>query len=246
MIPHRELMARVETRVSDGKVLKLINSFLTQGVMEGMETWIPEEGSPQGAVISPLLSNLYLDPLDHLMAEVGFEMVRYADDLVIMCGSKAEAEEALRRLQHWTAEAGLSLHPEKTRIVDTGQGEGFDFLGYHFAKGKKWPRRKSLGKIKETVRLKTGRSNGQSLKQIISEVNRSLKGWFEYFKHSNSYIFVALDQWTRVRLRSILRRRQKRRGRGRGRDHQRWPNAFFIEQGLFSLVQAYKSISRSS
>lgn len=245
-IPHRELMERVETRVADGKVLKLIKSFLTQGVMEAMETWIPEEGSPQGAVISPLLSNLYLDPLDHLMAETGFEMVRYADDLVIMCGSKAEAEEALDRLQQWTAKAGLGLHPEKTRIVDTGQGEGFDFLGYHFASGKKWPRRKSLSKIKDTIRLKTGRSSGQSLKQIISEVNRSLKGWFEYFKHSNSYIFVALDRWTRVRLRSILRRRQKRRGRGRGRDHQRWTNAFFIEQGLFSLAQAYESISRSS
>ena len=245
-IPHRQLMERVETRVADGKVLKLIDSFLTQGVMEGMETWIPEEGSPQGAVISPLLSNLYLDPLDHLMAETGFEMVRYADDLVIMCRSKAEAAEALARLQQWTAEVGLSLHPEKTRIVSVDEGEGFDFLGYHFTGDKREPRRKSLNKIKDTIRSKTGRSNGQSLKEIISDVNRSLKGWFEYFKHSHYYTFTSLDGWTRMRLRSILRKRYGGKGCGQGWDHLRWPNAFFIEQGLFSLTQAYESISQSS
>jgi len=245
-IPHRRLMERVEDKVADGKVLELINSFLTQGVMEGVKTWIPEQGSPQGAVISPLLSNLYLNPLDHEMAKARYEMVRYADDLVIMCGSKTEAEEALIRLQEWTTEVGLSLHPEKTRIVAYGQGEGFDFLGYRFIQGKKYPRRKSLKKIKDTVRSKTGRNNGDSLKQIISELNRSLRGWFEYFKHSNNYTFKSLDGWIRMRLRSILRRRHKGKGRGRGRDHQRWTNAFFIEQGLFSLAQARASICQSS
>jgi RNA-directed DNA polymerase len=245
-IPHRKLMERVETRVVDGKVLKLISSFLTQGVMEGMETRIPEEGSPQGAVISPLLSNLYLDPLDHLMAETGFEMVRYADDLVIMCESKAEAEEALCRLQQWTAEAGLSLHPEKTRIVSVDEGEGFEFLGYRFTRDKREPRRKSLNKIKDTIRSKTGRSNGQSLKEIILDVNRSLKGWFEYFKHSHYYTFTSLDGWIRMRLRSILRNRHGGKGCGQGWDHLRWTNAYFIEQGLFSLTQAYESISQSS
>jgi len=245
-IPHRRLMERVQDKVADGKVLELINSFLTQGVMEGVKTWIPEQGSPQGAVISPLLSNLYLDPLDQEMVKARYEMVRYADDLVIMCGSKAEAEEALIRLQEWTTEVGLSLHPEKTRIVAYGQGEGFEFLGYHFIQGKKYPRRKSLKKIKDTVRSKTGRNNGHSLKQIISELNRSLRGWFEYFKHSNNYTFKSLDGWIRMRLRSILRRRHKGKGRGRGRDHQRWTNAFFIEQGLFSLAQARAEISQSS
>jgi RNA-directed DNA polymerase len=245
-IPHAALMDRVKEKVADGRVLGLLQAFLTQKVMETAEGWTPEEGTPQGAVISPLLSNLYLDPLDHRLAQAGIEMVRYADDFVILCRSEAEARAALAEVQAWTASAGLQLHPTKTRIVDTRQPGGFDFLGYHFERGSRWPRAKSLKKFKDTVRAKTRRTHGQSLQAIITNLNRTLRGWFEYYKHSHRYTFERLDRWMRMRLRSILRRRQGHRGRGRGADHQRWPNAFFTELGLLSLATAQATACQSS
>src|SRR5882724_703546 len=127
--------------------------------MEGMKLWQPEAGTPQGAVISPLLSNIYLNPMDHLMAAKGFEMVRYADDFVIMCRSEAEAQQALALVQQWTVGAGLTLHPEKTRIVDATQPGGFDFLGYHFERGYRWPRTKSRQKLKDKIRELTPRTS---------------------------------------------------------------------------------------
>lgn len=238
-IPHGWMMRSVEEKISDGRVLELLKAYLKQEVMDGMERWSPEEGTPQGAIISPLLSNIYLDPLDKKMAQQGYRMVRYADDYVVLCRTEAEAEEALREVQQWTAQAGLTLHPSKTRIVNASQSGGFDFLGYHFERGKKWPRRKSLDKFKDTIRRKTRRTNGQSLACIIEEVNQTLDGWFGYFKHSHRYTFERIDSWVRTRLRSILRKRQGKRGRGRGSDHQRWKNAFFREHGLRSLVLAH-------
>jgi RNA-directed DNA polymerase len=198
----------------------------------------PETGTPQGAVVSPLLANIYLNPLDHLMAARGWEMVRYADDFVILCRTQAEAKEALREVEQWTQGAELILHPTKTRIVNAAD-DGFDFLGYHFERGKHWPRKKSLQKLKETIRVETRRNNGQSLTRIIERVNRTLRGWYEYFKHSNRWTFKPLDKWIRMRLRSILRRRLGKRGRGRGSDHQRWPNAYFDALGLFNLEAAH-------
>lgn len=245
-IPRQGLLARIEAKVSDGRVLDLVRAFLDQEVMAGMEHWTPEEGTPQGAVISPLLSNIYLDPLDHLMADEGYEMVRYADDFVILCRSREEAEGALSKVGSWTAAAGLQLHPDKTRIVDATQRGGFDFLGYHFERGYRWPRPKSLKKHKDTIRLHTKRANGLSLQEIIRRVNAVRRGWFEYFKHSHWTTFEPLDQWVRMRLRSLLRHRQGRRGRGRGQDHHRWPNAFFAEHGLFSYVTAYAQVHQSS
>ena len=114
-IPHQGLLARIAAKVSDGRILDLVGAFLDQKVMAGMEHWTPEEGTPQGAVISPLLSNIYLDPLDHQMAEQGYEMVRYADDFVVLCRSREQAERALAEVESWTAGAGLRLHPDKTR-----------------------------------------------------------------------------------------------------------------------------------
>jgi len=244
-IPHAELMACVQLRIADGRVLELIESFLKQGIMEAMQSWTPERGSPQGAVVSPLLSNIYLNPLDQTMAVAGFEMVRYADDLVILCRSKNEAEQAMAEIEKWTAQAKLQLHPEKTRIVDATQAGGFDFLGYHFERGYKWPRKKSLKKMKDTIRAKTKRTNGNSLKQIISQVNQTTKGWFEYFKHSHKAVFRDVDSWIRMRLRSILRKRQGKQGRARGADHHQWPNAFFTAQGLFSLAVTHARICQS-
>jgi RNA-directed DNA polymerase len=238
-IPRPALMERVKAKVADGRVLTLLEAFLSQGVLEEMNFWTPEAGTPQGGVVSPLLSNIYLDALDHEMAASGFEMVRYADDFVVLCRTEGEAQQALEQVRQWTAGAGLTLHPVKTRIVDATQPGGFDFLGYHFERGLRWPRAKSQKKFRDAIRAKTRRTAGRSLQAIIVDLNRTLVGWFEYFQHSHNTTFPTLDGWMRMRLRSILRRWRGKPGRGRGSDHQRWPNAYFAERGLFSLVTAY-------
>jgi RNA-directed DNA polymerase len=237
-IPHDRLLARLKEKIADGSVLSLIESFLKASIMDGLEEWTPEAGAPQGAVLSPLLSNVYLDPLDHLAARSGLEMVRYADDFVILCRTPEEASRALELVRQWVSANGLALHPTKTKVVDA-RTEGFDFLGYHFRGAKHWPRETSVAKLKDTIRAKTKRTNGTSLSAIIGSLNPILGGWFEYFKHHRGWCLGRLDGWIRGRLRSLLRKRSQRRGRGRGPDHQRWPNAFFAKQGLFSLAEAH-------
>lgn len=240
-IPHGRLMACVKERIADGRVLALIQSYLEQGVMDGLSyDEAGEEGTPQGAVISPLLANLYLNPLDHLLADSGLEMVRYADDFVILCRSREAAEAALLRVQTWVRENGLTLHPEKTRIVDATQAGGFDFLGYHFERGYRWPRKKSQDKLKSRIcELTPRRTCGGSLDLCIIHLNEVLRGWYGFFKSSHWTTFTRLDQFVRGRLRSILRHRDNRRGRGRGKDHLKWPILYFIKRGLFSLRQAH-------
>ncbi len=245
-IPHSPLVKRVAEKVSDGRVLGLIEKFLKQGVMDGLTLWTPEKGTPQGAVISPLLSNIYLDPLDHLMAARGWRMVRYADDFVILCRTAEESREAMEALRQWVHDNGLALHPEKTRMVDMNEaGNGFDFLGYRFQTSRRtgevrhWPAQKSIRKFKDKIRAHTHRCNGHGLPEIISRVNATVRGWFGYFKHSNRPTYDPLDGWIRMRLRSILRRRYGLRGCGRGRDHNRWTNAYFRQLGLFSLDDAF-------
>jgi len=244
-IPQDKLMEAVAEHISDGPLLELIQKFLKQGVMEKGKGWQPtERGTPQGAVVSPLLANIYLNPLDHVMAKAGKEMVRYADDFVILCQSEKEALEILEQLRQWVDKAGLVLHPNKTRIVDATQKGGFDFLGYHFERGHRWPRKKSLEKFRESIREKTGRLRPGSMEGIVGEVNRTLRGWFEYFKHSVKNVFETEDRWVRGRLRAIERKRHKLQGRARGRDHQRWPNAYFTHLGLISLALARRNASR--
>jgi RNA-directed DNA polymerase len=240
-IPKARLMTRVEEHIADGRVLALIRSYLEQGVMDDLRyAEAGEDGTPQGSVISPLLANIYLNPLDHLMAESGCEMVRYADDFVILCRSRETAEAALARVQTWVAENGLKLHPEKTRIVDATQRGGFDFLGYHFERGYRWPRKKSMDKVERRIReLTPRRTCGCSLEQCIASLNEVLQGWYGYFKHSHKTVFADVDSYVRGRLRSILRNREGRRGRGRGTDHQKWRNHYFAKLGLFSLMQAH-------
>ena len=238
-IPQDQLLEAVSEHISDGQVLELIEQMLKKGVMERLKGWQPTEtGTPQGAVISPLLANIYLNPLDHWMAQRGMEMIRYADDFVILCSTQKEAEEALEQVRAWMEKAGLTLHPTKTRIVDATQAGGFDFLGYHFERGYRWPRQKSLEKFKERIREKTPRLRPGGMLTIVQDINRTLKGWFGYFKHSHWTTFKPLDGWIRQRLRSILRKRHKGSGRARGVDHQRWPNAYFVELGLISLASA--------
>jgi len=251
-IPHDKLMELVERKIADGRVLKLIRAYLDQDVVGDMGKWTPETGTPQGAVISPLLANLYLDPLDHLMAERGFEMVRYADDLVILCKDEHEAQQALQTLQQWVEQAGLRLHPEKTRVANLNEPrEGFDFLGYRFQRTdrghiSKWPRKKSVRNFRNKVRAMTRRrTSGQSMECIITKLNPLVRGFFEYFKHSASPSLQALDSWIRGRLRSILRNRNHRRGRACGHDHQRWPTAYFGELGLFCMTEARAQLCQS-
>lgn len=242
-IPHDRLMQRVEERVSDGRILALLRSWLKQDIMRDTERWTPVQGSPQGAVISPLLANIYLHPLDELMAARGYRMVRYADDFVVLCRSREEAEAALAEIRAWVAANGLRLHPNKTHVGDCRQrGEGFEFLGYRFEAGRRFVRKKSLDRFKDSIRAKTRRTRGQALARIVADLNPLLRGWFAYFKHAHHGIYRRLDQFIRRRLRALLRKQTRRRS-GSGRtpaDHQRWPNAFFAEAGLLELHTAWQ------
>ena len=244
-INKQRLMAEVAKEIADGSLLDLIQQFLEQDVMDGMKRWQPERGTPQGAVISPLLANIYLHPVDVAMTERGYKLVRYADDMVILCETREEAERALELLTELLNGRELRLHPVKTRLVDATVRPGFDFLGYRFFGNRRYPRPKSTMKLHESIREKTLRTNGDSLEVIIKSVNATLRGWYEYFKHSSRGPFPRIDAWVRMRLRSILRKRSKRHGRGAGLDHFRWPNAFFQQHGLFSLTEAHALLRQS-
>ncbi len=239
-IPHDRLMALVAGSISDSRVLALIDGFLQQEIIADVARWQPTTGTPQGAVLSPLLANLYLHPLDLLMEQSGYRMVRYADDFVILCATEAEATAALRQVTAWVKANGLTLHPDKTRIGDSRQpGQGFDFLGYRFEAGRRFVRAKSLTAFKDKVRDKTIRSRGDSLGRIIADLNPLLRGWFGYFKHARPRLFRTLDGFIRRRLRALLRKQQRRPSMGRSEaDHQTWTNAFFADQGLFTLQTA--------
>lgn len=244
-IDHEVLMEEVEKEVSDGRVLDLIRSYLKQSITDELKMWEPEGGTPQGAVISPLLANVYLHPIDEAMRARGYQVVRYADDLVILCRSKAEAQEALTYLRKLLEERKLRLNTEKTHIVDATQKGGFDFLGYHFERGYRWPRKKSDKKLRDAIKAKTKRTNGNHMQCIIAQINPILRGWFNYFKHSHKNTFPGVDGWVRMRLRSILRKRRGGKGRGRGQDHNRWPNAYFQESGLLTITEAHTFLCQS-
>jgi RNA-directed DNA polymerase len=249
-IPHRSLMNEVAKRIADGRVLDLIEAYLHQGVLEGMKLWMPERGTPQGAVISPLLANVYLHPVDTVMRQAGFRLVRYADDMVVLCRTKEEAEAALVKLGELLEGRGLQLHPDKTRLAHLMERPGFQFLGYVFYGKYRDPRPSSQDKLRASLRDKTKRNSGHSFKDIISSLNASLRGWYNYFKFcsAGSRAWIKLDAWVRFRLRSILDKRRKvgrSNRRGRGHAHYRWPNAYFTEHGLFSLVSAVKLVRQS-
>jgi len=247
-IPHEELMKQVREKVSDGKVLELIEKFLNQEIMEGLSKWTPINGTPQGAVLSPLLANIYLHPLDKEMTDAGFCITRYADDFVILCRNQEEAEEALAKVQKWVGAKGLKLHPDKTKVGNCiEEGKGFEFLGYRFESGKRYVRKKSMKKLYDKVREKTKRRAGKSLQKIIGELNPTLRGWFEYFKHADKFTFRKIDGFIRRRLRSLLYYQKTKRsifGKSHAL-HKMWTNAFFAEQGLFTLQRAFEIASQS-
>ena len=241
------LIERISERISDGRLLELIEAFLHQDIVKGMQRWTPTGGTPQGAVISPLLANIYLHPLDCRIKQKGYRMVRYADDFVVLCQTAEQAQAALQEVRSWIEQKGLSLNADKTHVGDCRQqGQGFEFLGYRFEAGRRWVRHKSLKALRERIRTRTKRTRGDSLATIIAELNPMLRGWFNYFKHAHRMTFSAADGFTRRRLRAILRKQEKRPGLGKCLDdHKRWPKVFFADMGLFTMTEAHALASQS-
>ena len=227
-IPHEKLMQAVQERVSDQAVLKLLRAMLRAGVMEDGQVRRPVTGSPQGGVISPLMCNVYLHQIDRAwdVRQHGV-LVRFADDVVVMCTSRRQAEAALERLRHLLAELGLEPKESKTRIVhlEVG-GEGVDFLGFHHRlvrawarTGSKqitflarWPANKAMQHARDRIRQLTDRSRLLlSVEWIVRDINRFLRGWAEYFKYGNSARhFDKIRYYAKMRLAIVLRKRHKR------------------------------------
>lgn len=252
-IDQSRLLARVRERIADGRVLDLVEAFLRQGVMEGTARWTPETGVPQGAVVSPLLANILLDGLDWTLAGQGVRFVRYADDFVLLCRDREEAERALALAADWLGANGLELHPEKTRVVDMSAPDAqFEFLGYRFkrhvgrdGRGRilRLVARKSRRRLADRLRELLPRTCGVGLATLVGRLNPVLRGWYGYFRQCYRTALAEVDRMVRRRLRRILRKwNGKPRGSGRcADDHDRWPNAFFRELGLLSLVDAQAS-----
>ncbi|TDG03383.1 hypothetical protein E1N52_35140 [Paraburkholderia guartelaensis] len=215
-------------------------TFLKQDIMEDMTRWTPTSGSPQRAVISPLLANLYLHELEVGMRQAGLVMVRYAHDAVVLCRTRQEAVAALTRMRASVDAIGLTLHPDKTHVGDCRlEGHGFEFPGYRFEAVQRWVSKKSLIGLRDKIRALTQRHRGDSIEIIIASLNPTLRGWFDYFQHAPRYTFSSVDGFVRRRVRAILRRQLHRPGQGRClRDHTRWPNAFFADLGLFTMWRA--------
>jgi RNA-directed DNA polymerase len=228
----------------------LIDLFLRQKVVSEQAQWQPEEGTPQGAVLSPLLANVYLHPLDVLMRERGVVMVRYADDFVVLCQNAEQAQAELELIRAWVLQAKLSLHPEKTRIADLGTEAGYvDFLGYRFVNRggglKREMKPKKLQVLKDVIKDKTPRKSGQSTQALVVMLNRFLRGVFEYFQQisvrpepKRVNALKVLDERVRFRLRRILSKRACLYSGRSLQAHQKWSNEYFVKLGLFSMQAA--------
>lgn len=241
---HEILIRRISELISDKRIIKMIRMFLETEVDDAGTRHIPTKGTPQGAVISPTLANLYLNELDWQLANEGNEMIRYADDFVVMCDKEEQAKKVRTQIEEWCGMNKLELHPEKTVVTEVTAKQGIDFLGYHLrTNGRTWVSKKSMKKYRDNIRPLTRRTSGVSLETTIEKLNPKLRGFYEYFKQGNIGGLKGLDGWTRMRLRSILRKRAGRKGKGRGLDHHRYRNAYFADLGLFSLEEA-KNLER--
>jgi RNA-directed DNA polymerase len=254
-IDHSKLLTLVGLRISDRRVLKLLRQWLAAGVMEDREWRATVTGTPQGGVISPLLSNIYLHVLDRVWedrcAHLG-TLVRYADDFVVMCDTKAQVMEARHRVSTVLTRLGLELHPEKTRLVDLSRGgEGFDFLGCHLHKRmsgpmwerthrrvyflQRWPSQRAMARVRARVRGLTRRARCHTdLRTVIADLNPVLRGWGQYFRTGNAAVkFIQLDRYVEARLYRLLR--QRAGSRLRAGQANEWRRPFFEALGLSRL-----------
>jgi len=257
-IDHDVLMGQLQRRICDQKVLKLLRQWLRAGVMESGEVKESTVGSPQGGVISPLLANVYLHVLDAVWQRRGQHLgvlVRYADDFVILCRRRSQANEALRRVRTLLEHLKLTLHPTKTRVVELGLGkDGFEFLGCylrivrsHFKGSRylfRWPSQKSMKSLRAKVKAITDRrrrSRMKDLREVIAALNPVLRGWGNYFRTGNaSKKFAEVDFYVWHRLTRLLAKIRRRRGidltRRIGQIRREWPRAAFEAHGLHRLV----------
>ena len=259
-VEHEKLLTLVAQRVADGRVLRLIKSMLTAGSYGEGRLFPTERGTPQGGVISPLMSNILLTPFDQEMRRKGYRLTRYADDWVIPCQSAAEARAAIKAASKILKELGVELHPQKTRIVHIAQG--FEFLGYKIKRGKQlrlpaakirsgarsgalyaYPKEKSIRRFMDEVRKRTKRRIPLRTRELIEELNPLLRGWGEYYKKAHvRLLFNRLDRWIVRRIRS---HRFKRWRNGGWR--QLPETKLYGEYGLVNLIGLIPSItSRAS
>ncbi|MBI5133708.1 MAG: group II intron reverse transcriptase/maturase [Thaumarchaeota archaeon] len=229
-VDHELLIDQVAEEISDGSVLRLIRSWLEAGAFKGIELIETNIGTPQGGVISPLLANIYLHPFDVQMTALGFKLVRYADDFVIMCKTEEEANRALKTVKQILAEMKLRVKVSKTRIVQSSKEEGTEFLGFKIFKEHKVPRKGAVMKFKDKVRAITRRQQPTNVKQVIRRLNPVIRGWGNYFKIANvNWLFKGLDSWIRMRLRSFIEKKKSYNA------NWRISNQYFIELRFHTL-----------
>jgi group II intron reverse transcriptase/maturase len=253
-IDHELLMQLIERRVCDRRVLKLLRKWLKAGVLEGGEVLPSDQGVPQGGVISCVLANVVLHELDRVWedrcSQLG-QLIRYADDAVVVCRTEAQAHEALRRIELILGRLKLTLHPTKTQIVDVGDGrQGFDFLGFHCRKVEswkyrhhrylqRWPSRRAMQRVRERIKAITAPRHRlpEPIEPIVAEVNQVVRGWGAYFRVGNSTRkFQDVDRYVRERLAKFLAKKAGRRGHQR----ERYTWAFFAKLGVYQLTGTVK------
>lgn len=229
-VDHSILLYDVSKVVKDRKLFLLIKRWLKAGVLEDGNIRTVITGTPQGGVISPLLANIYLTRLDKVMEDNGLKMVRYADDFVIFCHRRWQAQLILELVEKVMKKLRLTLHPEKTRVVN-GYRDGFTFLGYRFQGEHKTPRDEAVKSFKDKVRHETRRQQPKTLEMVLEGLNPKVRGWGNYYRYGDTeWLFQDLDAWVRMRLRCFLEKRKTRY------QNLRLPNRIFVKAGLVSLM----------